>query len=111
MYKKEAIQAMLDGKKVKHIGDRRYWEYLDNAFYYNGTLRGIIGMYSDGYKIYKPPKQKVKVWQWVIQIDPDSPRLTIHFYPNREAVESTVVGEILQRADWTEIEVEVEDES
>lgn len=52
------------------------------------------------------PKKKVKMWQWVYK-RPHQAQLTSCFYPTLEAASEGCGGAtIIQRADWTEIEVE-----
>lgn len=64
------------------------------------------------YRIKPKEKQKVKMWQWVVYNElVEIYTLDDLFYVDRAAVEENYSGldyKIIQRADWTEIEVEVE---
>lgn len=56
-----------------------------------------------------PQPKKVKMWQFVYK-KTFLPQLTVCFYPTfEEAVKACEGATIIQRADWTEIEVEVEE--
>lgn len=69
------------------------------------------------FRIKPKEKQKVKMWQWVFKNTWGNKTIvgiTESFFANEQSVEE-VVGDdkhvsIIQRADWTEIEVEVGDE-
>jgi len=112
MNNREAIQAMLDGKKVR---DYR-WEPCRFVSYYNDALRTEddihfnINSYGigDDWEIYKEPKKKVKMWQWVIKHSA-SGRICITdgFYTGKDSLPSPL--EPVQKAEWTEIEMEIEE--
>lgn len=61
------------------------------------------------YRVAQPKKRKVEKWQWVIEYE-DNRRyqwITIGFYAYKSEVEADNPGCIvIQRADWTRIEVE-----
>lgn len=57
----------------------------------------------------KAEHKKVKMWQWIVRRNNEAPCLTSHFYEHAEDVKlsQAVYGkEVLQKAEWTEIEVE-----
>ena len=64
------------------------------------------------YRIKPKEKQKVKMWQWVMKHSESNwIFLTDEFFrTGLDAKYEYPAGAIVQRADWTEIEVEVEDE-
>ena len=112
MNNREAIQAMLDGEKVKlsvwSTGD--FLEMDDDGDYIDSVGTCItMGDYGSGeWEIYKEPKKKVKMWQWVIKHSA-SGRLCITdgFYTGKDSLPSPL--EPVQKAEWTEIEMEIEE--
>lgn len=115
MNKKEAIQAMLDVKCVYHVK----WEQgefckindVGRIIRYERGCFSQIDINSqpeDGWEIYEEPKKKVKMYQWIIQYRKENPRLSVVFYEDfSDASLSQGDYDVIQRADWTEIEVEV----
>lgn len=59
------------------------------------------------YKIVEEAPKKVKMWQWVLQHEKNYLCMTVYFHATREKVEAEYPDyKVVQRADWTEIEVE-----
>lgn len=60
------------------------------------------------YRLVEPvTKKKVKMWQWVVST-PYGPSLSLGFHPDEAtAYRDGCYTKIIQRADWTEIEVSV----
>ena len=115
MTKVEAIKAMLNGKMIKHSSSNtnRIWKYKNNYFVKGGLITNTNEMVLDGYEIYETPKPRVKVWQWIIKHNTPNipPRLTTGFFATENEASNDLLcadDKIIQRADWTEIEVEVE---
>lgn len=116
MNKKEAIQAMLDGKKVQHEAQSPdAYRHIDGEGKFVGTTGGIEPfermdlneMAIGSWQIYEDPKLKVKMWQWVYRPTGGRyTRTTDRFFKNESGFHKGVIGKIIQRADWTEIEVE-----
>lgn len=119
MNREEAIKAMLDGKRVRGIewelGMYSYYEltrvFPDFPFrlVYKESNQPLDFLYeAENWELYKEPKLKVKKWQWVISYTPHNEQLTIYFYAHADDLQKNMVdGKIIQRADWTEIEVSV----
>ena len=59
------------------------------------------------YRLVEPVTKKVKMWQWVVQVQ-DSIWLSEFFYKSIEEAQAAMAGKVIQRADWTEICVEEE---
>jgi hypothetical protein len=110
MNKAEAIAAMLGGKKVRGIN----WEPEEFIFYKGSRFFGrmhfpvdINYTNCDQWEIYQEPKPKVKMWQFVIRNGNNRPCLTPEFYSSaRDIALNGHTTKVVQRADWTEIEVE-----
>ena len=75
MTTKEAIQAMLDGKKVRpnrgDVCEFEYYYFKDNCFYdHNGLFDDVNRWFEeyDNWEIYEEPKQKqvVVIEKWLI---------------------------------------------
>ena len=116
MTKAEAIRSMLDGEEIFFTGDLRknvaIRKYVDGFFYQslNGQTHffDVNDMQGHGWAIYTPQKEKVKMWQWVIRHGNNKPVLTRDFHKCESEVPlSGTETLIVQRADWTEIEVEI----
>ncbi len=55
----------------------------------------------------EPVKRRVKMWQWVFYNIANNPTITNRFFPSEEAFREAMHGySVIQRADWTEIEVD-----
>ena len=64
------------------------------------------------YRIKLKEKEKVKMWKWLYKVDGEYYASSEFFKNKEEAYESLVRGyrfELLQRIDWSEIEVEVDE--
>ena len=119
MTRKKAIQAMLDGEKVKHPNfSATHYCFYDEAFALPFRVADInsrpsIPMYASLNYVHdwEIIKAKKKMWLWVIQsVGFSSPYLTTGFFATKEEAESnlhTKDDKIIQRADWTMIEVEI----
>ena len=114
MNKREAIQAMLDGEKVtiKKSGAVVSMYSDDQCDVCYTSDHGYVSLFLyeyEGWEIYKEPAKKVKMWQWVIKscLPGASPRLTEAFCTSWDVYCLPDHFEMVQRADWTEIEVEV----
>ena len=108
MTKKEAIRAMLDGKKVKHEGDHGegYWSY-NGAFLFNGKNNSPSAMVNEGWEIYQEPKKKVKktFWRaWCIIGDCLCPS---SFYETKEDAKAASVDPII--VDWEKKVIEIDE--
>lgn len=58
------------------------------------------------YRLVEPAKKKVKMWQWVVEYT-GRVTLTSYFYTTeKEAMNFWCGCKVIQRADWTEIEVD-----
>lgn len=57
------------------------------------------------YRIAKPKSRKVEKWQWVIQFKGCPQTLSPYFRSEREVADYHPSVVIIQRADWTRIEV------
>jgi hypothetical protein len=112
MNKREAIQAMISGDKVKlekMSGEFIYYCTVDGYFKYQDGSQSNLTLGKDGkWEIYKEPKQKVKMWQFVV-VDGKDVAMTELFYRDAEAAERVTGCGVVFKADWTEIEVEVEE--
>ena len=101
----EYIQAWLDGDIVQYqysSWDAGIWHTVDKATDFDA---GVM------FRIKPKEKQKVKMWQWVFVDGTGIVGITGGFFKNEEDAQNYIGrGELLQRADWTEIEVEVDDE-
>ena len=109
----ELIKAWADGAEIecrhKREGCENEWYdwYLvaDPRWYTNSDME---------YRIKPKEKQKVKMWQWIIKARGQKrPTLTSGFYRSVSSVIEYSAGnrgDNIQRADWTEIEIEVDDE-
>lgn len=86
-----------NGTGESGAGSRLWWDH-----------RGSEGDIYE-YRIIEetPAPKKVKMWQWILaHKTTKAPYLTDHFFLTGEAAVSASGGFIIQRADWTEIEVE-----
>lgn len=110
----ELIKAWADGAIIQSRvkGDSGQWLIWDEihtpAWFTDDDIE---------YRIKPKEKQKVKMWQWVYKDHYGGYiELTQQFYESKEDASQdyrmthTGCEEVLFKADWTEIEVEVEDE-
>jgi hypothetical protein len=114
---KEAIQAILDGKKVcsldKH--EEAYFFFDENKYppfckmYFANNVWICTPMRDAFYiKEWKLYKEKTKMHQYVVQNGNNRPTITKEFYEDISRVPTNgELTKVIQRADWTEIEVEV----
>lgn len=54
-------------------------------------------------ELHESKPKTVKMWQWVVKYGTGAPCITTHFFKSENEVKGV---DIIQRADWTEIEVE-----
>ena len=101
------IHAWADGAVIEaaypHIGRDKWWIEEDPTWNDNMKV----------FRIKPKEKQKVKMWQWVYRdYDSENILLTRRFFESEAEALTGVwkVDTLIQRADWTEIEVEVEDD-
>ena len=102
----EYIQAWLDGDIVQYqysSWDAGIWHTVDKATDFDA---GVM------FRIKPKEKQKVKMWQWVYaEHITNIIKISDGFFTNEEDAQDLLgTDNVIQRADWTEIEVEVEDE-
>ena len=94
----ELIHAFADGAEIQVLESDFGWIDIDNPSW----------LITAEYRIKPKEKQKVKMWQWVYRID-DVYRLTEEFLTEREAEFDLNIPDedmyLVQRAYWTEIEV------
>ena len=101
----ELIKVFVDGidTQMRYEEPHREWEEV--------TTLHDFGYVNYEYRIKPKEKQKVKMWQWVIEEVLSPPELTYYYYKDEEGLSKIYPdARIIQRADWTEIEVEVDDE-
>ena len=113
MNKSDAILAMIiDCKKVAGTD----WEdgiylYFNGISFINAGDREVnINIFTPySWKIYQ--SAKVKMWQWVVEYEDGLTDLTVFGVDEKDALKkdkehwSIPTKRIIQRADWTEIEV------
>jgi len=117
MTRKEAWNAMLNGEKVSPPNRPDVYMYYDNEKhnpwrYVSSTgANAMVNRIMDdleGYILYAPPKKVVQMWQYVYAKENGKPRVSGAYFTNaEEATAALAPCQVLQRADWTEIEVEV----
>jgi len=111
MNKKEAIQAMLNGEKVKGKG------WIDEYIFYNEHENKFMDELCEPvdlndfsntkiYSIHQPPKQKVKKWLWICKDNYGPEFISACLYENEEEAQKRTNHRVIKRADWSEIEVE-----
>lgn len=118
MTRKEAWQAILSGEKVSPPNqpdaymyyddgrDYHHWRYV-NSDGVDDVINHIMDD-PDGYTIYVPPKKVVQMWQYVYIKDNENPRVSeAYFTDEAEAAAALAPCQVLQQADWTEIEIEM----
>ena len=89
---------------------RYYWNNLyigieKDASLTHGTASQHFEEYSN-WKIYKEPKKKVKMWKWLV-IDNDGEYCDSTSYFDCIEMVRKYHDEVIQKLDYTEIEVEV----
>jgi len=61
------------------------------------------------YRVAEKPAQKVNMWQWVVKRDHlSTPEITCRFFASGEHAAEVSGAKVIQRADWTMIEVDAE---
>ena len=106
----ELIKAWADGAEIQRYviveliveAGTDEWDWIDDA---NPDWHP-----KRKYRIKPKEKQKVKMWQWVMRSNPEASYfVTSNFYSSEEVANTEYpYHELLQRADWTEIEVEID---
>ena len=103
----ELIKAWADGAEIQHYNtDYNEWiDCQDNTPTWNENVK---------YRIKPKEKQKVKMWQWVFKYGgSDTLYTTAYFCEDKEEAQARLGyghsgEEALFKADWTEIEVEID---
>ena len=108
MNKREAIQAMLEGKKIRqnHWSKDYYISMNDCGTIYNSasTMKDLNGMWRDGWEVYEEPKPKTKYYRrkW---IKLDDMLITHHRWcETKEGFDEVWEGDEMS-PDWEEIEI------
>lgn len=103
------------GKKIRHcrlgyvvtviaLGSKRLFTSDGNDDY-------ISEIADEVWETYEEPKKKVKMWLWIYKTNAKHQEkyayITSRFYKSEQDAKEAHLGDIvIQRADWTEIEVE-----
>ena len=68
----------------------------------------ILDSIATNWELEPEPKKKVKMWQWISKGGVSGYCLTSGFYPDANEAYRNIGYEIIQKAEWTMIEVEVD---
>ena len=116
----KTIDELMEGQKPGTIKiTRESWEngkyfvpYFkdDENFWWGLTTDGNTDWQSASTKrwvTYSPPKRKVKMWQWLVG-SAEFCNSSSGFYVSKKNAESATGSNVIQRLDYTEIEVEID---
>jgi hypothetical protein len=74
----------------------------------NNKWEKVAGWWSAAeYRLIEPQNKKIKMWQWVVNTG-KAVYLTAFYETQEQVIKGWLGSRIIQRADWTEIEIEEE---
>ncbi len=111
--REEAIIGMVQGKSYTYEGqdENAHCYYVNDSycgFYWENPARRYTLDFDRTSNKWYEVKEKVDVYQWVFRTSKGDLRLSSGFYLDEADVcEHSTFHELVQRADWTKITVEV----